>query len=134
MRDYCGCGGLMNSGKSIFAQLMDFLPSKSFQRCVQRYQGDYKLKSFSCWDQFLCMAFAQLTYRESLRDIEACLRAQHTKLYHLGIRPSLAQYLGPCELGTRLAHLRRLRAGADYPRSSALRQRQLRRRVGPDCL
>ncbi len=81
----------MNSGKSIFAQLMDFLPSKSFQRCVQRYQGDYKLKSFSCWDQFLCMAFAQLTYRESLRDIEACLRAQHTKLYHLGIRGQVSR-------------------------------------------
>jgi hypothetical protein len=61
MRDYCGCGGLMNSGKSIFAQLMDFLPSKAFRRCVTRYQGDYKLKSFSCWGQFLCMAFAQLT-------------------------------------------------------------------------
>jgi hypothetical protein len=86
MRDFCECGGLMNSGKSIFAQLMDFLPSKSFRRCVKRYQGDYKLKTFSCWDQFLCMTFAQLTYRESLRDIEACLRAQQTKLYHLGIR------------------------------------------------
>jgi hypothetical protein len=81
----------MNSGKSIFAQLVDFLPSKSFQRCVKRYQGDYKLHSFSCWDQFLCMAFAQLTYRESLRDIEACLRAQHTKLYHLGIRGQVSR-------------------------------------------
>ena len=81
----------MNSGKSIFAQLMDFLPSKNFRRCVKRYQGDYKLKTFSCWDQFLCMAFAQLTYRESLRDIEACLRAQHTKLYHLGIRGQVSR-------------------------------------------
>jgi hypothetical protein len=81
----------MNSGKSIFAQLMDFLPRKAFQRCVQRYRGDYKLKSFSCWDQFLCMAFAQLTYRESLRDIEACLRAQEQKLYHLGIRGKVAR-------------------------------------------
>ena len=81
----------MNTGKSIFAQLMDFLPSKTFQRCVKRYQGDYKLKSFSCWDQFLCMTFAQLTYRESLRDIEACLRAQHTKLYHLGIRGQVSR-------------------------------------------
>ena len=76
----------MNFGKSIFSQLMDFLPSHEFRRCVERYDGDYKLKSFSCWDQYLCMAFAQLTYRESLRDIEACLRAQQTKLYHLGIR------------------------------------------------
>jgi len=91
MRDICGCGGLMNSGKSIFAQLMDFLPSKSFQRCVKRYQGDHKLKTFSCWDQFLCMTFAQLTYRESLRDIEACLRAQQTKLYHLGIRGKVSR-------------------------------------------
>jgi Domain of unknown function (DUF4372)/Transposase DDE domain len=81
----------MNSGKSIFAQLMDFLPAKAFRRCVERYQGDYKLKSFSCWDQFLCMAFAQLTYRESLRDIEACLRAQQTKLYHLGIRGQVSR-------------------------------------------
>ena len=81
----------MNSGKSIFAQLMDFLPSKAFRRCVKRYQGDYKLQTFSCWDQFLCMAFAQLTYRESLRDIEACLRAQHTKLYHLGIRGQVSR-------------------------------------------
>jgi hypothetical protein len=76
----------MNAGQSIFSQLMDFLPAHEFRQCVARYQGDYKLKSFSCWDQFLCMAFAQLTYRESLRDIEACLRANQTKLYHMGIR------------------------------------------------
>jgi len=76
----------MNAGKSIFSQLMDFLPASEFRQCVERYRGDYKLKSFSCWDQFLCMAFAQLTYRESLRDIEACLRANQTKLYHMGIR------------------------------------------------
>ena len=76
----------MNGGKSIFSQLTDFLPWTQFQECVARYQGDYKLKSFSCWDQFLCMAFAQLTYRESLRDIEACLRANQSKLYHMGIR------------------------------------------------
>jgi hypothetical protein len=76
----------MNGGKSIFSQLTDFLPWTQFQECVARYQGDYKLKSFSCWDQFLCMAFAQLTYRESLRDIEACLRANQTRLYHMGIR------------------------------------------------
>ena len=76
----------MNAGQSIFSQLMDFLPAYEFRQCVARYQGDYKLKSFSCWDQFLCMAFAQLTYRESLRDIEACLRANQAKLYHMGIR------------------------------------------------
>jgi hypothetical protein len=76
----------MNAGQSIFSQLMNFLPAHEFRQCVARYKGDYKLKSFSCWDQFLCMAFAQLTYRESLRDIEACLRANQTKLYHMGIR------------------------------------------------
>jgi len=70
---------------------MDFLPEYEFRQCVARYQGNYKLKSFSCWDQFLCMAFAQLTYRESLRDIEACLRAQQTKLYHLGIRGQVSR-------------------------------------------
>ena len=76
----------MNRGKTIFAQLMDFLPAYQFQKCVDRYHGHYKVKTFSCWDQFLCLAFAQLTYRESLRDIEACLRAANRKLYHLGMR------------------------------------------------
>ena len=76
----------MNIGKTVFAQLMDFVPAHEFRRCVERYSGDYKTSSFSCWDQFLCMAFAQLTYRESLRDIETCLRAAGARLYHLGIR------------------------------------------------
>jgi len=81
----------MNSGKMIFAQLMDHLPRYEFQKYVARYRGDYKIKSFSCWDQFLCLAFAQLTYRESLRDIETCLRAAKTKLYHLGIRSRVSR-------------------------------------------
>lgn len=81
----------MNSGKTIFSQLMDFLPSHEFHRCVDRYNGSYKLKQFSCWDQFLCMAFAQLTYRESLRDIEACLRSAGSKLYHMGIRSRVSR-------------------------------------------
>ena len=76
----------MNSGKTVFAQLMDFLPTYEFHQCVERYGGEYKVKTFSCWDQYLSMAFAQLTYRESLRDIEACLRAAEPKLYHMGIR------------------------------------------------
>lgn len=76
----------MNSGKTIFSQLMEFLPLYEFRRCVERYNGNHKIQSFSCLDQFLCMSFAQLTYRESLRDIEACLRAAQTKLYHMGIR------------------------------------------------
>jgi len=76
----------MNLGQTVFAQVVEYLPHKEFQKCVARYRGDYYLKSFSCWDQFLAMAFAQLTYRESLRDIEACLRSLHGKLYHTGFR------------------------------------------------
>ena len=81
----------MNSGKSIFAQLMEFLPIYEFRKCIKRYNGNYKVKSFTCWEQFLCMSFAQLTYRESLRDIEACLRAAHKKLYHMGIRSKVSR-------------------------------------------
>ena len=76
----------MNTGRTVFSQIMDYLPLDEFRKCVKRYQGNYKVKSFSCLDQFLCMAFAQLTYRESLRDIEACLRSMQNKLYHMGIR------------------------------------------------
>jgi hypothetical protein len=81
----------MNRGKLVFAQLMQHLPLTTFRRCVARYRGEFKVKSFSCLDQFLCLAFAQLTYRESLRDIEVCLRAQSSKLYHLGIRSAVAR-------------------------------------------
>ena len=81
----------MNSGKTIFAQLLDFLPIYEFRQCVKRYQGHYKIKSFSCWDQFLCMAFAQLSYRESLRDIQACLRGNQQKLYHMGFRGKVSR-------------------------------------------
>jgi len=76
----------MHLGKTVFAQLMDLIPAHEFRRCVDRYRGNYKVSIFSCWDQFLCMAFAQLTYRESLRDIETCLRALGPRLYHAGIR------------------------------------------------
>jgi hypothetical protein len=76
----------MNTGQTVFAQLMEFIPTYHFQICVDRYQGNRYVKDFSCWDQFLCLAFAQLTYRTSLRDIEACLRAQQPKLYHMGFR------------------------------------------------
>jgi hypothetical protein len=81
----------MNTGKIIFSQVTDHLPLHEFRRCVARYRGHYKVKSFSCLDQYLCMAFAQLTYRESLRDIEACLRAQQAKLYHMGIRGAVSR-------------------------------------------
>lgn len=76
----------MHEGRTVFAQLMDHLPRRTFQRLVKRYQGDSRVKAFTCWDQFLCMAFAQLTYRDSLRDVEACLGAIPEKLYHLGFR------------------------------------------------
>ena len=81
----------MNRGRTMFAQVMDFLPLDEFRRCVERYRGDYKVQSFSCWDQFLCLAFAQLTGRESLRDIEACLRSQRAKLYHMGFRGRISR-------------------------------------------
>jgi len=81
----------MNQGQYIFSQIMDFLPKKKFDRCVELYGGNRRMRSFSCFDQFLCMAFAQLTYRESLRDIECCLRAMQKKLYHIGIRGNVSR-------------------------------------------
>lgn len=81
----------MYTGKLVFTQVIDFMPRHIFPRCVARYRGEHQVKSFTCRDQFLCMAFAQLTYRESLRDIEACLRAQSQKLYHMGIRGKVSK-------------------------------------------
>ena len=81
----------MNSGRTVFAQLIEHLPHKEFQKCVARHRGDRCAKNFSCWDQYLAMAFAQLTYRESLRDIETCLGAVGDKLYHVGFRTSVAR-------------------------------------------
>jgi hypothetical protein len=81
----------MYSGKLVFSQLMDFMPMHQFRRCVDKYNGNYHMKSFSCFDQFLCMAFAQLSYRESLRDIESCLRAMQSKMYHMGIRSRISR-------------------------------------------
>ena len=86
----------MNLGRTVFSQLIAFLPDREFRRCVTRYGGDQRLRGFSCWDQFLCMAFAQFTYREGLRDIEACLRSSPGKLYHMGIRSRF-----PVDLGRR---------------------------------
>jgi hypothetical protein len=91
----------MNLGRSVFSQLLDFLPTYQFQICVERYHGNRYVKDFSCWDQFLSLMFAQLTYRRSLRDIEACLRAQRPKLYHMGFR-------GPVSRNT-LAHANEVR-------------------------
>jgi hypothetical protein len=81
----------VNLGQTVFSQVVDYLPRYEFLKCVSRYRGDYQQKSFSCWDQYLAMAFAQLTYRESLRDIEACLRSMSGKLYHMGFRSRVAR-------------------------------------------
>lgn len=81
----------MNTGRTVFSQLMDYLPTYEFQKCVNRYAGDYRSRNLSCRDQFLAMAFAQLTYRESLRDIETCLRSVGGKLYHMGFRSTIAR-------------------------------------------
>src|SRR5215211_2650092 len=81
----------MNIGRTVFSQLIDQVPNKDFQKCVARYHGDQSARTFSCWDQFLSMVFAQLTYRESLRDIEACLGAVPDRLYHMGIRSAVSR-------------------------------------------
>ena len=81
----------MNVGQTVFSQVLEYLPRYEFRKCVARYRGDYRNKGFSCWDQFLAMAFAQLTYRESLRDIEACLRALGGERYNMGFRSTVAR-------------------------------------------
>jgi hypothetical protein len=81
----------MYAGKLVFAQLTDLVHPEQFRRCVRRYHGDYKVKTFSCWNQFLCMAFGQLTFRESLRDVETCLRSRPDQLYHLGLRGQVSR-------------------------------------------
>ena len=90
----------MNQGKLVFAQLMEFAPYHVFKYCVKRYDGDYKVQDFTCWKQFLCMAFGQLTHRESLSDTTLCLKLQKDKLYHLGI----GEFIGtlPSSLSSRL--------------------------------
>ena len=121
----------MHSGKIIFSQIMDFLPMYEFRKCINRYQGNYKIKSFSCFDQFLCMAFAQLTYRESLRDIEACLRSMQNKLYHMGIHwQGFKKYSCPCKRKTELAYLCRLRLSTNPHRQKLIYQRWLWSRTG----
>ena len=81
----------MYTGRIVFSQLLDFLPRRQFDRCVRRYRGNHRIKTFSCFDQYLCMAFAQITYRQSLRDVETCLRAMQSKLYHCGIRGNISR-------------------------------------------
>ena len=108
----------MNTGRTIFSQLMDFLPIHEFRQCVEHYRGNYKIQSFSCWDQFLCLAFAQLTYRESLRDIQVCLRAAQKKLYHMGIRSRVSR--------NTLAHANQVRPWQIYADFAQLLIRQAR--------
>ena len=81
----------MNEGKTVFSQIMSSFPKYEFDQRVSKYKGNYRVRNFNCWDQFLCMGFAQLTYRNSLRDIEACLTAQPNKLYHMGIRGNVTR-------------------------------------------
>jgi hypothetical protein len=81
----------MNSGKTVFSQIVDYYPKKYFDKLVIQYNGNYRARTFSCWDQFLCLTFAQLTYRESLRDIEACLKSNSAKLYHMGIKGHISR-------------------------------------------
>lgn len=81
----------MNAGKAVFAQIMEHLPRYEFDKCVKKYKGNHRVRKFSCYDQFLCLAFAQITYRESLRDIETCLNSHHEKLYHIGFRGQISR-------------------------------------------
>src|SRR5210317_443582 len=82
---------IMNNGRIVFSQIMDYFPRRRFKSCVDRYRGDHRVKTFTCLDQFYCMTFAQLTGRESLRDIEACLRAAGPKLYHAGMKARVSR-------------------------------------------
>ena len=104
----CGAVTMLDeSGRTVFSQLIEFLPHQEFQKCVARYGGSRYLKNLSCWDQYLAMAFAQLTYRESLRDIEAWLRSVGGKLCHMGFRGKVARStLADANEITRLANLR----------------------------
>lgn len=79
----------MNIGRSLLTQIVTYLPKYQFDKIIEKYNGNYKAQSFSCWEQYVCMVFAQLTYRESLRDIESCLEAFGSKLYHCGIKSSV---------------------------------------------
>ena len=109
----------MNAGRTVFSQLIEFLPHQEFQKCIARYCGGRYLKKLSCWDQYLAMAFAQLTYRESLRDIEACLAPSEQALSHGIPRQGSALDAGRRQRIPRLANLRRLRSGSDRYRSPA---------------
>ena len=125
----------MNAGRTVFSQLMALLPLQAFRKCVQRYRGDCYIKNFSCRDQFLVMAFAQLTFWESLRDIQSCLRAVPSKRYHPGHRQSgVSEYANRCQRKPRLADLCRLRSRSDRQSPQTLSSGRVRPRVGTDRL
>ena len=120
----------MYTGTLVFSQIMDYLPLHTFRRYVARYQGEQYVKQFRCLDHYLVMAFAQLTYRESLRDIAVCLRAHQSKLYHMGIRSSgVARSIIPGQRTARLAYLRRLCASLDPDRPASVCRRRFRTRT-----
>ena len=112
----------MNDGRIVFSQIMDYFPRRRFKSCVERYRGDHRIKTFTCLDQFYCMTFAQLTGRESLRDIEACLRAAGPKLYHAGIKARVTHNIGQSQRTTRLANLSGYRSDSDRPGTPSLCQ------------
>jgi len=118
MRANPGCGTMgMNTGRTVFSQLIDHVPGKQFQKAVARYHGDAHYRGFSCWDQYLAMTFAQLTYRESLRDIEACPAVDEWASSTTWLsRQGCADHAGRRQRVSRLAHIRRLRAGLDRHR------------------
>ena len=121
----------MNTGKTLFAQLMDFLPWTTFTRIVDRYGGDHRVRTLSCAEQYRSMAFAQLTYRESLRDIETCLSVHASKLYHMGFRqPVRRSTLADANEKARLAYPCGVGPAAQHPGEDAVRRR--RTGVGPD--
>jgi len=122
----------MNQGRTVFSQLVDFLPTYQFQVCVDRYQGNRYVKDFTCWDQFLCLAFAQLTYRESLRDIEACLRAQQPKLYHMASAGKFLATRWPTPTSIATGDLCRFRSSPNCRRARPLPPRAFRSGVVRD--
>ena len=111
----------MPVNRTIFSQILSYVSSYRFNQCVDRYNGNRGMKKFNCWKQFFCMCFAQLTYRESLRDIEVCLKSQSKKLYHIGIwRIDFEIDIGLRQWKQRLAHLRRFRSTSDRRSAQAL--------------
>ena len=124
----------MPTGKLIFSQLTEWIHAEQFRRCVNRYDGNYKISNFPCWDQFLAMVFAQVTFRESLADIEVCLRSRSDQLYRMGFRSTVAHSTLADANSVREAHLRRLSASNYRARTPSLCQRTARSGFGANRL